>query len=344
MNERNWKIFNRDSDPHYLIDDLLNDDNLCPPWRNFKTRYYPEEFKPNLESPVENDLLRGKKFRITEEMAEMVNAALYLRRPLLITGPPGAGKSSLIYAVAHQLNLGKVLRWPVNSRSALRDAIYSYDAIGRLQDAQIESEKERSRNIGRYLRLGPLGTALLPYKRPRALLIDEIDKSDVDLPNDLLNIFEEGEYTIPELARLKNDGEDEKESGIKPVYIRPYDSELRVEIRDGRLLCFYFPFIVLTSNRERDFSPPFLRRCLRLEIDPSADDIRQIVLTHLGENLSPLAENVIRDFNLAKDNLDKELATDQLLNAVFLDAREAAPKVPDERLALLKKLLRPLND
>lgn len=340
MAEQNWKIFTRKGDPHDGIEQLLNDEKLCPPWRNFKKKYYPADFISTLAAPAEPDLERGERFRVSEEMAEMVNAALYLRRPLLITGKPGAGKSSLIYAVARQLGLGRVLRWPINSRSTLRDAIYSYDAVGRLQDAQIESEKERSRDIGRYLRLGPLGTAMLPYKRPRALLIDEIDKSDVDLPNDLLNIFEEGEYVIPELARMRNDDARKEEPLVSRI--RPLDSETPAEIPDGRLLCRHFPFIVLTSNREREFSAPFLRRCLRLEIEQKPDEIEEIVKSHLGDELSTMAEQVIGEFNAGR--ADQDLAADQLLNAVFLDARNAAPETEDERLALLRKLLRPLSE
>lgn len=102
------------------------------------------------------------------EEVEAVNAALYLRRPLLVTGNPGTGKSTLAHAVAHELGLGKVLRWPIVSRTTLKDGLYHYDAIGRLQDVQLDravagqtAPSERP-PIGSYLRLGPLGTALLP--------------------------------------------------------------------------------------------------------------------------------------------------------------------------------------
>ncbi|ETR64776.1 MAG: hypothetical protein OMM_15361 [Candidatus Magnetoglobus multicellularis str. Araruama] len=86
--------------------------------------------------------------------------------------------------------------------------LYQYDAIGRLQDIQIERLKKpdgkiEPPDIGQYIRLGPLGTAFIASKRPRVLLIDEIDKSDIDLPNDLLNIFEEGSFEIPELSRIQ---------------------------------------------------------------------------------------------------------------------------------------------
>lgn len=133
------------------------------------------------------------------EALELINAALYLRRPLLVTGEPGSGKSTLAHSVAYELGLGRVLQWPIVSRTELKDGLYTYDAIGRLQDAQL-AERGTGRgsdDIGRYIRLGPLGTALLPAERPRVLLIDELDKSDIDLPNDLLNVVEEGSSPFP---------------------------------------------------------------------------------------------------------------------------------------------------
>ena len=127
----------------------------------------------------------------------MVNTALFLRRPLLITGKPGSGKSTLAHSVAYELNLGPVLRWPITTRSTLQDGLYRYDAIARLHEASLRGGTPK---IGPFVQLGPLGTAMVPTRWPRVLLIDEIDKSDIDLPNDLLNIFEEGEFEIPELA------------------------------------------------------------------------------------------------------------------------------------------------
>src|SRR5262249_15364466 len=141
------------------------------------------------------------------EELEMINAALYLRRPLLVTGSPGAGKSTLAHSVAAELGLGRVLRWPIVSRTRLVDGLYHYDAIARLQDVQVAAHSraggvDPTTDIGSYVRLGPLGTALLPSDTPRVLLIDELDKSDIDLPNDLLNVLEEGEFSIPELERI----------------------------------------------------------------------------------------------------------------------------------------------
>src|SRR5262249_6853717 len=179
------------------------------------------------------DKKRGLTYRPTDVEKEAVNAALYLRRPLLVTGPPGSGKSSLAYAVAEELEPGKdVLRWPINSRSTLAEGLYRYDAVARLRDASLRRQDGAAGeadvlDIGDYLTLGPLGTALLPRDRPRVLLIDEIDKSDIDLPNDLLHVFEEGRYEIPELVRA---APKQPRVRVLPCDGRPDRDEGRVEI------------------------------------------------------------------------------------------------------------------
>src|SRR6185312_3094666 len=134
-------------------------------------------------------------FQPPEGLTEAVNAALCLRRPLLITGAPGSGKSTVIEQVAAEWRRGPVLRWHITSRSALAEALYRYDALGRIyaqRRKSIEIEADMDDNIAPFLQLGPLGTALLPSTRPRDMLIDEIDKSDLDLPGDLLDVLERG--------------------------------------------------------------------------------------------------------------------------------------------------------
>ena len=192
-------------------------------------------------------------------------------------------------------------------------------------------------DIGRYLKLGPLGTAPLPSQRPRALLVDEIDKSDIDLPNDLLHVFEEGSYEIPELVRIADQSPE--------VSVLPDGGdrvEDKIKIRAGKVRCDAFPFVVLTSNGERELPPAFLRRCLRLDIPvPGVDRLRQIVLAHLGNVEPGVVEEMIRTFVERRDS-GHVMATDQLLNAVFLVAQGKLPE-GTQRQDVLASLLRELG-
>lgn len=324
-----WKIFTGDLTPHDGIDRLPDP----PPWRSFGKGTIARErtIKEDGGSVPFSHTERGTTFRCTPTIVEMVSAALYLRRPLLVTGKPGTGKSSLIYAVAHELKLGAVLRWSVTSRSTLRQGLYEYDAIGRLQEAQLRTERQHP-EIGKYLKLGPLGTALLPTKRPWALLIDEIDKADIDLPNDLLHIFEEGEFEIPELARH------EQETVEVPGYV----GEETFPITKGYVRCHQFPFVVMTNNGEREFPPPFLRRCLRLDIaTPDPYQLAAIVRAHLGETGASHAEALIAQFH--ERIKAGTAATDQLLNAVHLVVQGGLATDGDERDRLVHALMRELS-
>lgn len=344
-----WKIFQGTGQPHDGLERLPDPPN----WRVFKDEQARQQQK-------------GATFKARPEEIEMVNAALYLRRPLLITGKPGTGKTSLAYAVAHELKLGEVLYWPVTTRTTLKDGLYSYDAIGRLQDSQQKERQSQAgqpedvdlfgesreeawsnklrdtlRDIGKYIRLGPLGTALLPVKnskQPRILLIDEIDKSDIDLPNDLLHAFEEGRYRIPELERIKE---------VLPTVkvSTAYETrELTTEIIGGRVQCNTFPFVILTSNGERDFPPPFLRRCVRLDMrEPTDSELAEIVQRHLqGDNVLKEAEKIIQSFLTKRDTEGQELATDQLLNAIYL-LRQSGIPTDEDREKLRDQLMKPLS-
>lgn len=307
-----------------------------PPWR--------EALRARRGKADDGRRGRGLRYQVEPEDAERVNAALYLRRPLLVTGAPGTGKSSLAYAVAAELGLGEVLRWPITSKSTLRDGLYHYDAIGRLQEANLSENRARHQdgaapapvNIGSYITLGPLGTALLPNERPRVLLVDEVDKSDVDLPNDLLDVFEEGEFTIPELARLPADQH--------PVTVMTADAAGRVRLAAeprGVVRCTAFPLVILTSNGERQFPPAFLRRCLQLGLKvPDAGKLERIIEAHLEDVQASEFADLIEVF--LNRRLEGELAADELLNGIFL--RYSGVRPPGETAEGLADIIMPYLD
>lgn len=335
-----WQVFHGDNRaPHREIVSLPS----SPSWRPFGDDLGPGESRRKR---------RGETYQARADEIEMVNAALYLRRPLLITGKPGTGKSSLAYSVAREMTLGEVLYWPITTRTTLKDGLYSYDAIGRLQEVKQQEAtlgvSSDAGSIGKYLTLGPLGTALLPSEHPRVLLIDEIDKSDIDLPNDLLSIFEEGRFEIPELVRLDHGDATEEASRVevRTAYTDEEEStasDRYVSIVGGRVTCQAFPFVVLTSNGEREFPPPFLRRCLRLRIkEPDKTELNRIVAAHLGTEAVELdaVQALIQEFISARKK--GELATDQLLNAVFLVTR-GHEFVGDQRERLIERLLASLD-
>ncbi|MGW6203177.1 AAA family ATPase [Streptomyces sp. NPDC055089] len=333
-----WLIYRGIGEPHDEVAQLPPP----PPWRDFAGASGGADGAESADRRLGIPGRIADEHRPGAEELEMINAALYLRRPLLVTGDPGAGKSTLAHSVARELEFGRVLRWPVVSRTTLLDGLYHYDAIARLQDVQIASHAaaggggagaDSAQSVGSYIRLGPLGTALLPSDRPRVLLIDELDKSDIDLPNDLLNVLEEGEFAIPELERIADrlpDGEAD---------VLDHDGN-KVRIKGGRVQCRAFPFVVLTSNGERDFPAPLMRRCIHLELGrPDHKRLAAFVKAHLGEEAARSSEDLITLF--LERSRSELLATDQLLNAIYLT--QAAAPTGRDRLAdlLIQRLDRP---
>ena len=287
MSKKDWRIFKGDGEQKTFDVEKFEKEYPPPSWRK-KRKLEKEE-----ECPYE----------ATEEEIEIVNASIYLRRPILITGDPGVGKSTLAYAIACELGLGDVLHWHINSKSTVENGLYHYDAIARLQDTQ--NKDPQAKEIKNYVKLNSLGIAFGSSKK-RVLLIDEIDKSDIDLPNNLLQLFEDNYFEIDILKRMGKDldlgTEDDK-----------------ITSANGKIESKYFPIVIMTSNNERDFPPAFMRRCLHHHIKaPDKKRLIAIANKHLKDNIKNVdnIEKIIDSFVEARDK--NYLATDQLLNALHL--------------------------
>lgn len=219
----------------------------------------------------------------SEELIEAVNLALLLEQPLLLMGEPGCGKTRLAEAVAAELHGKKwkdhYFRWDIKSSSKAKDGIYQYDALKRLYDAN--SKNENSIEVSKYIKYGKLAEALTKPQNgnlPNIVLIDEIDKADIDFPNDLLLEIEKGEFFIPELNETFE--------------------------RKSKVLVF------ITSNRERELPPAFLRRCLYHYITfPTPSELKSIVMSKFEKKEDDLLiQNAVKLFSDIRDKIDEQFA------------------------------------
>lgn len=213
--------------------------------------YYKKYEGKRLRKFVNQDAIKLDAYFPADDLKDAVNLSFLLNRPLLLSGEPGCGKTRLAEAVAFELYREKYNDhfFPIYIRSTTKaqDIKYTFDHLERLRDANIQKEDI---NLEKYLRLGILGEAFKASKKdqPAIILIDEIDKADIDFPNDLLRVLDEQKFTIEEL---------------KP---------------ERQVVASFPPLVLITSNNEKDLPGAFLRRCIFHQIKfPENETLKQIM-------------------------------------------------------------------
>lgn len=249
------------------------------------------------------------RYIATNDLKVAVNAAVALERPLLIKGEPGTGKTVLAYEIAKAFD-APLITWHVKSTTKAHNGLYEYDAVSRLRDSQLGDE--RVHDARNYLKKGKLWEAFTSPVRP-VLLIDEIDKADIEFPNDLLQ----------ELDRME-------------FYVQEIDETIRAEIR---------PIVIITSNNEKELPDAFLRRCFFHYIRfPDAETLSSIVDVHFPGIKPRLVSEALKTFYEIRDTpgLKKKPSTSELLDWLKLlliediDAETLREKSPN-------KLIPPLH-
>jgi MoxR-like ATPase len=217
----------------------------------------------------------------TDDLKVAVNASVALERPLLIKGEPGTGKTVLAYEVAKALN-APLITWHIKSTTKAQQGLYEYDAVTRLRDSQLGDE--RVKDVKNYIKRGKLWEAFESEQRP-VLLIDEIDKADIEFPNDLLQELDRNEF-----------------------YVYETDETIKAKVR---------PIIIITSNNEKELPDAFLRRCFFHYIRfPEEATMQAIVDVHFPGIKQKLVSEALRIFyDMRKvPGLKKKPSTSELLD------------------------------
>lgn len=221
------------------------------------------------------------QYIVADDLALAVNAAVTLEKPLLVKGEPGTGKTKLAEQLASALQ-APLLRWQIKSTTKAQQGLYEYDAVSRLRDSQLGSDKVH--DIANYIRPGKLWQAFTSAERP-VLLIDEIDKADIEFPNDLLHELDQMEFHVYETGEQ-----------VKAVQR---------------------PIVIITSNNEKELPDAFLRRCFFHYIKfPEADTLREIVRVHYPAIQTQLLSTALEVFFDVRQlpNLKKKPSTSELLD------------------------------
>jgi MoxR-like ATPase len=252
------------------------------------------------------------RYILSDSLREIINAAIVLKRPLLLKGEPGTGKTELAQVIAEDLNL-RLIRWNVKSTTKASDGLYVYDTVQRLNDSRFHDKNVS--DIKQYIKLGKLGEALSSQEQV-VLLIDEIDKADLEFPNDLLFELDQMSFDIVET------GEHVK-------------SKQR-------------PIVVITSNSEKELPDAFLRRCLFHYIAfPDSTMMEQIARVHFPNLRHNLLSQIVARFYFIrqKHELKKRPSTSELLDWIqAIIAGGIAEEDLKKRLPFLGVLLKTEED
>lgn len=217
----------------------------------------------------------------SEALEDAVNVSLALGRPLLLRGEPGTGKTLLAHAIAEGLSM-PLITWHVKSTTEAREGLYVYDTVQRLHDSRF-GDKNVS-DISQYIKLGPLGRAF-EAAAPVVLLIDEIDKADLEFPNDLLHELDTMQFVIPETGK--------------------------------EVVALHRPMVVITSNNEKELPDAFLRRCVFHYIEfPDAEQMRRIVAVHHPDLEARVVDQCLQAFYKLREvqGLRKRPSTSELID------------------------------
>ncbi len=250
-----------------------------------------------------------KNYVATDDLRIAVNAAITLERPLLIKGEPGTGKTVLAFEVAKALNV-PIIQWHIKSTTKAQQGLYEYDAVSRLRDSQLGDE--RVKDIRNYIAKGKLWEAFTNDQRP-VLLIDEIDKADIEFPNDLLLELDRMEFFV-------------------------YETGETVKAKQR-------PIVMITSNNEKELPDAFLRRCFFHYIKfPDRETMQQIIGVHYPNIMDKLVGEALNIFYQIRDvpGLKKKPSTSELLDWLkLLMADHITPETLRERDP--SKLIPPLH-
>ncbi|PTB89453.1 ATP-binding protein [Pseudidiomarina aestuarii] len=218
---------------------------------------------------------------VADDLSLAVNAAVTLEKPLLLKGEPGTGKTRLAEELAAILN-APLLRWQIKSTTKAQQGLYEYDAVSRLRDSQLGSDKVH--DISNYIKPGKLWQAFTAEQRP-VLLIDEIDKADIEFPNDLLYELDQMEFHVYETGE--------------------------------QIVAQQRPIVIITSNNEKELPDAFLRRCFFHYIKfPDADTLRDIVQVHYPDIQKQLLSTALEVFFDVRQmpNVKKKPSTSELID------------------------------